>query len=204
MGFDYITNIQTQEYTLSYAYLYGSNNIVFIKCGAGGSFEGFEGKYLCMAERLYQKYGCTVICSSNPVVLKDSYEADVKAIQYAIDQLSFEESNVYLFGNSEGGAKALRLCKSGFEFKKIILCNMPLMINIHKILDSLSIFSDIGTEITLVYGDQDPSYMYVDMLQGFISQKGLKKAILHRLQDTDHCFTGKIVEFIQLTDLFFA
>ena len=44
----------------------GCNKILFIKAGQNGSCYGYRNKYLKIAERIKEKYGCTVITSSNP------------------------------------------------------------------------------------------------------------------------------------------
>lgn len=58
-----------QEFTnnieLEYGIIHGNENIVFIKAGAGGSFYGYEDKYLKMARLLNSINGCTVVCASN-------------------------------------------------------------------------------------------------------------------------------------------
>ena len=51
---------------INYGIVNGNNTIVFIKAGQDGSLYGYQDKYIKMAKRLNQKYGCSVICSSNP------------------------------------------------------------------------------------------------------------------------------------------
>ena len=51
---------------IDYGIVEGDNIIVFIKSGQNGSLYGYQNKYIKMARRLNEKYGCSVICSSNP------------------------------------------------------------------------------------------------------------------------------------------
>ena len=51
---------------IDYGIVEGNNIVVFIKAGQNGSLYGYQNKYIKMARRLKEKYGCSVICSSNP------------------------------------------------------------------------------------------------------------------------------------------
>lgn len=51
---------------IEYGIVEGNNTIVFIKAGQNGSLYGYQNKYVRMANNLNKKYGCSVICSSNP------------------------------------------------------------------------------------------------------------------------------------------
>ena len=51
---------------IDYGIVEGNNIIVFIKAGQNGSLSGYQNKYIKMARRINEKYGCSVICSSNP------------------------------------------------------------------------------------------------------------------------------------------
>ena len=51
---------------IRYGIIYGKNTIVFIKGGQDCSLYGYQNKYLKMAHNIHDKYGYTVIVSSNP------------------------------------------------------------------------------------------------------------------------------------------
>ena len=51
---------------IDYGFIKGNNSIVFIKSGLGGDCFGYENKYLKIALRLKERYGCSVIVASNP------------------------------------------------------------------------------------------------------------------------------------------
>ena len=75
----------------------------------------------------------------------------------------------------------------------MILTNMPLMINFHKIKKWLAAISQ--TNIIAVYGDRDPSYPYVPFIDGRIA--GLETRII---PGADHNFVGGSDVFITLAD----
>ena len=59
-------NYSLKKDNIDYGFVKGNNKIVFIKSGLGGNYLGYENKYLIMAYQLHDKYGCSVIVSSNP------------------------------------------------------------------------------------------------------------------------------------------
>ncbi len=192
MNFDYTLQIEN----IDYGFVKGSREIVFIKVGLGGSCSGYENKYLTMAQSLRAKYGCSVIVASNPHDKKDHSPADKQMIEQYIADNGIAFPELFFFGHSNGGAKGLALTRSGVPFKKMILVNMPLMINFHKTKDCLSSISQ--TEIVAVYGELDPSCQYASLL----SEK-FKNLTVLTIPKADHNFAGMLSEFIGLSDLLF-
>ena len=58
---------------IEYGIVEGNNTIVFIKAGQNGSLYGYQNKYIRMAKNVNKKYGCSVICSSNPLKRAKTY-----------------------------------------------------------------------------------------------------------------------------------
>ena len=172
----------------------GNHKIVFIKTGLGGNYVGYENKYLIMAHQLRQKYGCSVIVASNPHDGQSHVSQDRQMIeQYIADkQIRFPE--LYFFGNSNGGTKGLQLADAGVAFRKMILVNMPLMINFHKTKRYISEIPQ--TKILAVYGEKDPSYSYIPFLDG-----RAENVTVMVVPKADHNFKGMLQEFIALSDL---
>ena len=117
---------------IDYGLIKGGPRIVFIKVGLGGNCSGYENKYLKMAYRLQEKYGCSVIVASNPHDGKSHTRIDRQIIEQYIAKYEIDSPELFFFGHSNGGVKGLELTDAGVEFKKMILVNMPLMINFHK------------------------------------------------------------------------
>lgn len=177
-----------------YGILTGNTRIVFIKTGLGGNEFGREDKYLKMACRLRKRYGCSVIVASNPDDRQDHVARDIQAIEQYAEQAGMDTQQVLFFGNSNGCIKGLAMANAGMHFEKMVLVNMPLMINFHKTKRYLSDLSQ--TEIIAVYGERDPSYSYLPFLEG----KAQHLCVL-RVLHADHNFSGMLQEYLELSDL---
>ena len=187
--FEYIADGASVKYGVKY----GDGRIVFIKVGLGGDIPGYEGKYLVMAERLRVKYGCSVICASNPEGIKEQTELDGRAIDDVARELRSESPELYLFGHSNGGIKGLYLTASGINFRRMVLVNMPLMINMFK---TKKMISDIpNTHVAMIYGEKDPSVLYIPFFEGKFENLDVRV-----VEGADHNFLGMPDKFVTLAD----
>ncbi len=178
---------------MEYAYVRGDQRIVFIKVGLGGDCYGGENKYLRMAQALHKRYGCSVIVASNPHDGKSHLDADSEVVNGYIADRGFCEPEVYLLGNSEGCVKGLALATQ-IPCRRMVLVNMPLMINFHKTKRCIAALPQ--TEIVAVYGERDPSASYVPFLDGKFANLRVRT-----VAGADHNFNGMIQEFIDLESL---
>ena len=179
---------------IDYGFIEGNHQIVFIKVGLGGSYLGYENKYLRMAHRLKEKYGCSVIVASNPHDGKSHADMDKQMLEEYILSRKLGSAEIFFFGNSNGGIKGLELANAGVAFKKMILVNMPLMINFHK--TRKYILAIPGTEIVAIYGGQDPSFPYLPFIrERFANLKAFT------FPNADHNFKGFLDDFINFSDL---
>ena len=186
------------EYTVDgvsvrYGVKYGDNRIVFVKVGLGGDIPGYEGKYLVMAEHLRAKYGCSVICASNPEGIKEQTDLDRRAIADVARELRSESPELYFFGHSNGGIKGLYLTLAGINFKRMVLVNMPLMINMFKTKRMISDIPD--THVAMIYGEKDPSVPYIPFFEGKFENLDVRV-----VECADHNFLGMLDKFVTLAD----
>jgi len=195
MSFDFTNTItKSEDLTVEYGILYGNNTVVMIKAGAGGSYTGYADKYLRLAEMLHACSGCTVICLSNPSA--DSFErADVDVIRDIVSHIK-GKTQMYYIGVSNGATQGLIDATKYFEFSRILLVNMPLMLNFHKIRKALS---RVNTEIRFIFGEKDPSYSYVPFLKN-AAQKDTCAAQVEivTVPQADHNFSGMLDTFLDL------
>ncbi len=191
MGFDYTSKTEAD---IEFGVVLGNEKIVFIKAGLGGNYMGYDEKYLKIARRLNEKYGCSVISVSNPQEPKSQTDIDKGIIEEYVRTNNIDAPTVFFFGHSNGGIKGLELSAAGIKFKSMVLSNMPLMINIHKTLKYIAASED--TAITAVYGQYDPSFPYIP----FIRNKFNNLKIV-TVPSADHHFKGLTDEFIGLSDL---
>ncbi len=164
-----------------YGVISGSQRLVFIKTGRGGTIFGHQNKYLKLAAELSARTGYSVVVSANP---PDSACELSKEISEIADIAG--EPDVILFAGVSNGA--LIGAQQGWTVEKIramLLINGPLMINWAKTKKGLEKFR--GEMVELIYGSRDPSFPYVGMLDRIASDVCRYRVI----EGIDHSFTGK-------------
>ena len=177
---------------IDYGIVEGNNTIVFIKAGQNGSLYGYQNKYIKMAKRLNKKYGCTVICSSNPFDGNNPLDNAMEVIEdYA---KKFDDYKIYYLGFSNG---ALIGAWYGVKYPKIqrmALVNGPLMYNYHNTKEGALSFDK--ERLSFVYGEYDPSIGYIDLLNNIKNNK--IKVYIEEGQD--HHFSKSEEEFQSIPD----
>ncbi len=183
MKFDKIVSKGTDECIINYGIVFGNNDIVFIKSGAGGSHIGYENKYLKMAKKIHDKDGATVICASNP-----SDELSLKYDEEIIAEFikNLKASSVKFIGASRGAYLGLTYLSEKIDFSKLLLINMPLMLNFHKSTKAL-----YGKNVTFVYGQLDPSASYIPFLKRYCEDIVI-------ISEADHQFRNMTEVFVDL------
>lgn len=194
MRYNKIISKQYKELSIDYGILYGTEKrVVLIKTGQNGSIYGYNDKYLIMAKNINEKYGSTVVVSSNPYDCTDS-------LGQALEVISEEVSHnveVYFMGMSNGAILGARFGYLHPEIKRMLLINGPLMINWPQTKKGLERFN--GEFATMVYGSLDPSYMYAEMVE-FIDNSG--KIRLVKCEGADHNFKNMDEYFQRLPEEF--
>ena len=191
--FDKIGKIICNGNEVEYGFISGDNRVVYIKSGMGGSYLGYEDKYLKIADRLHERCGCSVICVSNPVPLP--IDVDLVILNEFVKSLGCDNPEIYFFGHSNGCVKGLEIAAKGILFKRMVLINMPLMQNFHKTVNWIKLIPT--TEMVTVYGQKDPSYSYIP----FLECKNLSNVEIVKIQGADHNFRGMMSEFLELSDM---
>ena len=177
---------------LTYGVICGNETFVFIKPGLSGSIYGYENKYLKIAERLNQKYSCTIIASPNENKTNFSAEMDFLN-EYAV-QHNLQNFQIYYFGFSNGALIGMSEAFKYPRIKRLLLINAPLCINMLKSIEGIRKFT--GEKMTLLFGSKDPSYDLAKMFTELESEKVAVKIV----PDADHNFTGALDLFISLPE----
>lgn len=191
--FDETYKVSCEGTDVEYGCILGSSQIVYIKAGMGGSYLGYEDKYLKIAHRLKDKYGCSVICVSNPVPLPVSVDQII--LDKFIRENGINSPEMFFFGHSNGCVKGLELGASGIAFTGMVLVNMPLMLNFHKTVQWINKMPEAN--IVTVYGEKDPSYRYIP----FLENKNLPNVEIVKVVGADHNFKGMMEQFIELSEM---
>ena len=152
---------------IDYGIVEGNNIIVFIKAGQNGSLYGYQNKYIKMAKRLNKKYGCSVICSSNPFDGNNPLDNAMEVIEdYA---RKFDDYKIYYLGYSNGALIGAWFGLKYPKIKRMVLVNGPLMYNLHKTKEGALSFK--GESINFIYGEYDQSIGYVELLKSIENDK---------------------------------
>ena len=175
------------EKGISIGYLEGSNKVLFIKTGQGGSIYGYENKYLDLAIWAKEQYGCSVFVSSTKTDDFESYERDINLVE----QIAGENIEVYYLGVSKGG---LICCWYGLDDKRIkrmTTVNAPLMMNYHnKTLPAIK--KATKEQLTMIYGSKDPSAFYAQIVAKYVK--------VEIIEGEDHYLKNGKTSLIQIVD----
>ena len=152
---------------IDYGIVESNNIIVFIKAGQNGSLYGYQNKYIKMAKRLNKKYGCSVICSSNPFDGNNPLDNAMEVIEdYA---KRFDDFKIYYLGYSNGALIGAWFGIKYPKIKRMALVNGPLMYNLYKTKEGALSFK--GESINFIYGEYDQSIGYVELLKSIENDK---------------------------------
>ena len=182
--------------TIEYGIMNGNSTIVFIKAGQNGSIYGYENKYLTMANTINEKYGYTVICSSNPFDGTNPLDNAMEVISQYVKTRGFDDYLIYYMGTSNGAIIGAQFGYMYPQIRRMLLVNAPLMINLHKTKQGIEKFE--GEQVVMIYGDQDPSYRYIETLNT------IKNNIFryYVAKGQDHYFSKDTVDFKELPELY--
>ena len=152
---------------IDYGIVEGNNTIVFIKAGQNGALYGYQNKYIKMAKRLNNKYGCSVICSSNPFDGNNPLDNAMKVIEDYTKR--FDDYKIYYLGYSNGALIGAWFRIKYPKIKRMVLVNGPLMYNLHKTKEGALSFK--GESINFIYGEHDQSTPYIELLKSIENDK---------------------------------
>lgn len=134
----------------------GGEDVFFIKTEVNSSIYGYQNKYLKIAKRISYKYGLTVIVANNSSDV--TLENDFNNLE------DYLKGNIYFMGVSNGAAQAIQSEAVSSRIKKMLLVNIPLMINLHKTKEGIKNYKG---RLICVFGSKDPSFNYLPLIQDF-------------------------------------
>ena len=178
---------------VEYKIIFGNDNIVFIKAGAGRNVRGYKNKYFQMAKRVHERIGATVICASNPDVPHVKF--DEQEIRWVALERGFETFKLFLWGTSDGAYQNLSLAKRFPETAKWIGVNSS-FITIDDFEEKLQDL--VSVKKILVYGTEDDEY---DVVFPALMTKEDKNLKMLFIEGADHRFSNMLPQFIQTIDL---
>lgn len=181
LRFDFEIKKEFNNTMIEYGIINGDNTIVLVKAGQNGSLYGYRNKYIKLAKKLNKKYGCTVICSSNPFDGRNPLDNAMEIIEDYTKK--FDVYQIYYLGFSNGALIGAWFGSKYPKIRRMALVNMPLTYEYHKTQDGVRMFN--GEKVTLIYGSKDPSIEYTDLIVPIINDK----IELEIIKDQDHHFS---------------
>ena len=150
----------------------GSTSMLFIKGGSGSTCYGYNNKYLDIARTINQKYGLTVVVSSNKLFSVIDLKEELQSIFTALNT----HHQVLFAGVSSGAVAAIEQSPDIYELQKFLLINPPFTISLPKIKRSLEAKKD--ATFNFVFGSNDPSYSFLPLLDNVNSQSTINLKIV--------------------------
>lgn len=176
-------------------YMQGSEKVLFIKGGQGGSIYGYRNRYLDLAARVRRKYGCSVFVAATSEDDKASHDGEMRTVRELVNDPAYR---IYYLGISKGGLIGCWYGADEPRIRRIVTVNAPLMINFHNrtrpALKKLT-----GDRLTMVYGSRDPSYPYIPFVRNCAAVRILDGAG-HNLENSPVSLSS-LVEELLLFDL---
>ena len=172
-----------------------SDKVVIILPGVDGSVDGFENKYVRMADNITSKQRKAVVRLSNPFISYYHWEDNLReALAYveenAQELFGAEDISIEIIGHSAGAAAAASVAWEYPAIKKLLLINTASVVGPEKIVDGLRKYKN---EAKVVFGSEDPSLPFAAMLPD--------ETQINIIKGADHHFTGEHLEtFIKLVD----
>ena len=182
----------TDGNVIDYGIIKGNNNILFIKAGQDGSFYGYKNKYLKIAKSINERYGSTVICSSNPFDGKNPLDNAMEVIESYCRENGFGGYEIYYMGHSNGGLIGAWYGTKYPQIKRMLLVNAPLVFGYDKTKEGLLRFDK--EQCVLIYGSLDESYPYSILISTIRNEK-VKCRII---KGQDHHFSKDTYDFKNL------
>ena len=171
--FDVIINDQ-------YGIVFGGKKLIFLKTGRGGSIYGHENKYVKLAKNISEQFGYSVVISAYSEKSVCMLKEELNLIKsYIVD---LEE--ILFVGISAGALIGAQQGYLNNEITGMLLVNGPIMINWPKTKKGIERFE--GKFVEMIYGTEDPSYRYFEILNC------IKSEILNfkEIKGADHNFSG--------------
>jgi hypothetical protein len=205
MCFDRIVTRTFDGGAAEYGILDGNDTVVFIKTEAGCSPLG-EDKYFKLAKRLHDIRGATVVCAAN--LCAGAFQKADADILREIVAAKDGKAELFFIGVCEGALDGLYHATQRFTFERILLVNLPLLLEIQRTKAALL---RIPSEIRFVFGEKEPAVKRVPELKHAIDclryapeELCPPKAVkIEVIKGADNRFTGMLDDFLALGERIF-
>ncbi|MBM3210453.1 hypothetical protein FJZ39_03905 [Candidatus Saccharibacteria bacterium] len=174
-----------------------SDTVLLIIPGVDGSVNGYQDKYIRIAEQAQDRYGIAAVRIANPFISSFHWESNPRRI------LDYIASNTDTIA---GGGEAIRIKIMAHSAGASIITKIAheydnitdlLLVNPAEKLDGDAIRSGLkktDAKVTVIFGEKDPSVSFSEALRG----DGRRVVVL---EGADHNFSGENLQaFIELPE----
>lgn len=137
------------------------SNIIFLTIpGVDGSIDGYENKYVRVAEDIQNKYGAAIVRMSNPYISSFFWESNIRQVLQFIEDdakaiTGKEDFELRIMAHSAGAAILAQIAWEYPLISRLLLVNPAMKLGPDKIKRGLSELND--KRITILVGSNDPS-----------------------------------------------
>lgn len=163
-----------------------SDTVLLIIPGVDGSANGYEDKYIRIAEQAQERHGVAVVRMANPFISSFHWESNPRRIlDYIADNAeaitgSSRPPRIKVMAHSAGASIIGRIAHEYDNITDILLTNPAQKLSGDAIQSGLK---KTNAKVTIVFGSKDPSVSFSEPLQG----DGHAVVVL---EDVDHNFSG--------------
>jgi pimeloyl-ACP methyl ester carboxylesterase len=179
-----------------------SKVILLLVPGADGSVDGYEDKYVTIAESIRKKYGVAVVRMANPFITSFHWDSNLRQVlefieankQDICDNDSYE---LRIQGHSAGASVLAMIAHEFPAIHRLLLINIAMQLQTEDIVEGLGKFKG---KTTVLIGDCDPSIEEVRNIQ-FLNDRVIIDIEVAR--NTDHYFSGDSFKlFLEAADTY--
>lgn len=158
--------------------------------GVDGSVDGYENKYVKIAENVQEQHGAAIVRIANPFITSYHWESNIRrALDYIMKHTEeitgHKDIEVRIMAHSAGAATVSQIAWEYPEITRILLINPATKLGFDKIKYGLSEFG--GSKITVIFGSEDPSVNDAEELSKVDESARMRTLIL---DGVDHHFSG--------------
>lgn len=177
-----------------------SKVILLLVPGADGSVDGYEDKYITIAESIQKKHGVAVVRMANPFITSFHWDSNLRHVLEFIeankqDICGHDAYELRVQGHSAGASVIAMIAHEFPAIRQILLINIAMSLQPEDIVEGLAKFKG---KTTVLIGDGDPSIEEVHNIQFLDDRVNMNIEVA---KDTDHYFSGEsFKQFLEAAD----
>ena len=157
-----------------------SKTILLIVPGVDGSIDGYENKYLKIAENAVKNNDVAVVRMDNPFIVSQYWQSNVRiALQFIEDNAVYicghKDFELKIVGHSIGAYVAGQIAWEYPFITGILLINPATGISLEPLLNGLAEF---GGDAHIVLGSEDPAHRHLDTFYDAPTKGNLKFKVI--------------------------